>query len=86
MDNNLEPGCLAVIIESALGQSVGTIVQCVKTIGIHSLYGIVWRVRSQTQLVSEYGGVGNEVDVPAKWLKKITPDGVVKTKESIATT
>ena len=74
--NDLEPGCLAVIIESILGHSNGTIVQCVRTIGEHSLYGTVWKVRSKTDLMSEYGGKGREVDVPAKWLKKIRPDEV----------
>ena len=76
----LEQGCLAIIIESVLGQSVGTIVQCIKVIGEHSLYGTIWKVRSKTELMTEYGGKGQEVDVPAKWLKKINL-GDLKVKE-----
>lgn len=83
--SQIEPGCLAIIIESVLGQSVGTTVQCVKMIGEHSLYGRIWRVHSQKELVSEYGGIGNHVDVPEKWLKKIEPpkvDSKKKVKEN----
>lgn len=69
----LEPGDLAVIIESTLGVNVGRIVQCVNTVGNHSLYGIVWNVRSKDPIVSEYGGHGHTVHVPQKWLKKIIP-------------
>ena len=71
--SNLEPGCLAVIVESLDGISVGKIVQCIKVVGEHSLYGTVWHVRGRDMLVTEYGGTGNEADVPAKWLKKIEP-------------
>jgi hypothetical protein len=71
--NDLEPGCLAIVIESVFGQSVGAIVQCISIKGVHSLYGPVWTVRSQTELVSEYGAKGHTMDVPAKWLKKIDP-------------
>lgn len=69
----LSPGDLAIIIESIMGQSVGAIVQCVAIRGEHSQYGTIWQVRSKGELVSEYGGVGNTVDVPAIWLKKIEP-------------
>lgn len=79
MKNELEPGCLAVIIQSVLGQSVGKIVQCVRQQGEHSLYGLIWQVRSKDELMSEYGGLGNLVDVPAAWLKKINPDDLNKT-------
>jgi len=83
MSGNLEPGCLAVIIESVDGASVGMIVQCVKIRGEHSLYGIIWRVRSQQTLVTEHGGIGNEADVPAKWLKKIEPGSDLLNKKVI---
>lgn len=80
MNNELEQGCLAIIVESVVGQSVGTVVQCIRVVGEHSLYGTVWKVRSQTNLMTEYGGLGKEVDVPAKWLKKIKPGDVTNTK------
>ena len=83
MSNELEPGCLAIIIESALGIIIGSIVSCVRIKGEHTLYGSVWTVYSKEQISSEYGAMGHNVDVPAKWLKKINPnDGQTdKTKE-----
>ena len=87
MNNELEPGCLAIIIESVFGQSVGQIVQCIRIRGQHSLYGPVWAVRSQSELVSEYGAKGHTMDVPAKWLKKISPDDLeTKTDKNIELT
>lgn len=84
---NLEPGCLAVIIESVDGHAVGKIVQCIKIVGEHSKYGIVWSVRSSQPLVTEYGGIRHEVDVPAKWLKKIEPgDGYITEKKKTLVT
>lgn len=74
MSNELEPGCLATIIESALGINIGRIVTCVKIKGNHTLYGTVWTVYSKEQISSEYGAMGHNVDVPAKWLKKINPN------------
>lgn len=73
MSDGLEPGCLAIIIESVFGQSVGEIVQCISIKGVHSQFGPVWTVRSQRELVTEYGAKGHTLDVPAKWLKKINP-------------
>lgn len=81
--SSLEPGCLAVIIESALGQSVGTIVQCIKIQGEHSLYGTIWQVRAQGDLMTEYGGKGPTVDCAAKWLKKIEPGGLKTTEKKL---
>ena len=72
--SNLEPGCLAIITESVTGAHVGVVVQCIQQVGEHSLYGTVWEVRSKTKLVTEHGGHGYVVHVPAKWLRKITPD------------
>jgi hypothetical protein len=87
MNNELEPGCLAIIIESVFGQSVGQIVQCIRIRGQHSLYGTVWAVRSQSELVSEYGAKGHNMDVPAKWLKKISPDDLqTKTDKNLELT
>ena len=81
MSSDLEPGCLAVIIETVTGAQVGTIVQCVKTIGEHSLYGTVWEIHSRTDLVTEYGGIGPVAHSPAKWLRKIRPDELNNTTE-----
>ena len=74
MSNELEPGCLAIIIESVFGQSIGQIVQCIRIKGNHSEHGTIWTVRAQHELVSEFGGKGCIMDSPAKWLKKINPD------------
>lgn len=88
--NNLEPGCLAKIIDSTNGTSgftVGKIVQCINIDGEHTLYGTIWLVSSNDTLVSEYGGVGNKVHVPAKWLKKIEPGSLgKKTEKKLETT
>jgi len=78
MSSDLEPGCLAVVIETVTGSQVGAIVQCVKTIGEHSLYGTMWEIRSKSKLVTEYGGVGHTAHAPAKWLRKIRPDDLNK--------
>jgi len=79
--DQLEPGCLARIIKSLDGLSVGKTVQCIHIVGTHSEYGIVWHVRSNETLVTEYGGVGHEADVPAIWLKKIKPGEIPKITE-----
>ncbi len=82
MSGALEPGCLAVIIKSVDGHSTGMVVQCIKIVGEHSLYGTMWHVRCRDKLITEYGAVGNEADVPAIWLKKIEPGSdLLKTKK-----
>lgn len=81
--SKFEPGCLAVIIQSAIGHTVGKIVQCVKIKGEHSLYGTVWEVRSREELVTEYGGHGHLVDVPAKWMRPIEPGDHLKTVNKV---
>ena len=80
MSNELEPGCLAIIIESALGINIGRIVTCVRIKGEHTLYGKVWTVYSKEQIASEYGAMGHNVDVPAKWLRKIDPNEKIPDK------
>lgn len=81
-------GDLARIVNSTNGPngaSCGAIVQCVKVVGEHSLYGPVWQVSSKSTLVSEFGGVGNTVDVPDIWLEKLVPPAIfeknLKTEE-----
>lgn len=71
--SNLEPGCLAVVIESLSGLSVGKVVQCLKIVHEHPLYGTIWHVRARDALITEYGNKSIEADAPAKWLKKIEP-------------
>lgn len=69
---NVQKGDLAVIIESAMGLSVGKIVEVTAAIGEHSLLGPMWRCRStKGELTTEYGATGAWVDMPDKWLKKI---------------
>ncbi len=73
---NCKPGDLAVIINSVNGPngaSCGAIVQCLRVEGTHSQYGPIWNVSSNSTLVSEFGGVGNFVQVPDDWLKKLMP-------------
>lgn len=80
--SNLEPGCLARIIQSTDGLSVGRIVQCVKVRGEHPLYGTVWQISSSDKFVTEYGATGYYADIPAKWLKKIEPGELDQMKET----
>ena len=71
----LEPGDLAIIIKSIDGLSIGKIVECVRLDGFHSQYGPIWLVQSQSSdLVSEFGGVGQNVHVAQDWLRKIPKD------------
>lgn len=73
--NSLKPGDLALIIKSADGLSVGKIVTCIQIDFIHDEYGIIWLVQSaKDDLVTIYGGVGNNVHVPQSWLMKIPKD------------
>lgn len=73
--SNLEPGCLARIIKSIEGLSIGKIVQCVRMAGMHSEFGEMWWIHSKDILVTEYGGVGHHAHCPASWLKKLEPGG-----------
>jgi len=76
MSNSLEPGDLAEIIQSLDGHCTGKIVECVRIEYInHPEYGTIWLVQSPTDnLITEYGGVGDNVHVPATWLRKIPKD------------
>lgn len=74
----LEPGCLAIIIKSSLGASIGKIVECIQIEfgGVrHPDHGIIWLVQSQTaNLVDEMGGKSDTFHVPADWLVRIPDD------------
>lgn len=77
-------GDLATIVNSTNGPngaSCGAVVQCIKVVGTHSLYGPIWEVKSKATLVSEFGGVGNTVDVPDIWLEKLVPPPIVNTEK-----
>ena len=76
----LEPGCLALVIDSVDKIAVGLTVQCIRIVGEHSKYGTIWHVRSKDQLVTQYGAVGNEADMPAIWLRKILPGDGLESK------
>lgn len=71
--NKLGPGDLAIIIKSNDGLSVGKIVECVQIDFVeHPQYGTIWLVKSNREdLITEYGGVGNNLHVPQAWLRKI---------------
>jgi hypothetical protein len=68
---NVEPGDLAEVIQSVDGASIGMIVQVIEFKGHHSLYGPVWTCRSKSNIVTEYGGVGNTADFADDWLRRI---------------
>ena len=73
--NQLEPGDLAVFIKSLDGHCTGKIVECVRIEMIHPDHGVVWLVKSKhNDLITEYGGVGDNVHAPQDWLKKIPRD------------
>jgi hypothetical protein len=69
----LAPGDLAFIIKSRDGLSIGKIVECVQIDFVdHPEFGTIWLVKSNTaNLVTEYGGIGDNFHVPATWLKRI---------------
>jgi len=73
MSNSLESGDLAEIIKSLDGHCTGKIVTCIQVEFInHPEHGTIWLVQSGAEdLVTEYGGVGDNVHVPAAWLRKI---------------
>ncbi len=73
--SSLQPGDLALIIRSLDGHSTGKTVTCVQIDFVdHPKYGTIWLVKSNQNLVTEYGGVGDNVHVPASWLMKIPKD------------
>ena len=80
-ESSLQPGDLAIVIESVFGKTVGTVVQCGKTVGEHSLYGTMWEVTTTKEIVTEYGAVGKRFHSPQKWLKKIRPGELDKERE-----
>ena len=74
--NDLKPGDLALVIKSLDNHAVGKIVECVQVDFVnHPQHGTIWLVKSQrSDLVTEFGGVGDNVHMPQSWLKKIPND------------
>lgn len=74
MSEPLAPGDLAVIVESVMGINIGKIVQ-VKYLDHppHSLYGDIWMCGTVTPMPDEWGNMRDNIQLPAKWLKKIEP-------------
>lgn len=85
MSDRLAPGDLAVIIHSLDGHCTGKIVECVRIDFVDiPEYGTVWLVKSdKDDLVTEYGGVGNNLHVPQEWLKKIPRDTLPPEKKEV---
>lgn len=83
MNDPLKPGDLAIIIKSRDGISIGKIVECVQIDFVgHPDFGTIWLVKSSRQdLVTEYGGVGDNFHVPADWLRKIPSDPLPDNEE-----
>ena len=80
---NVKKGDLAEIIKSVDGINVGKIVEVSDFAGNHSQHGPIWLVRSRTlDLVTEYGGVGDNLHCADDWLKRIPMPGE-KPKEKI---
>ena len=73
---NVAPGDLAEVIDSVDGLMVGRIVEVLYWAGEHSRLGTIWTCHCKDELVTEYGGVGNEADFADGWLRKIEPPQV----------
>lgn len=72
--SRLEPGDLAIILNSVTGKSIGRIVTCIAMEGEHVLFGRIWLVESDRPLQVVSGDVLRRAHVPEKWLKKIPKD------------
>jgi len=73
MSNELEPGCLAVVIKSSTGLSLNRVVQCIEFIQNHPNYGGVWRVRSDSPFSFKSGNPWYTAYAPPSWIRKIKP-------------
>lgn len=68
-------GDLCEIIKSTDGLSVGKYVEVKSFAGIHPDHGPTWLVTSRTMdLVTEYGGVGDNLHCADDWLKPVPLD------------
>lgn len=69
-------GDKARIIRGALGDkspNVGKVVTVGYLQGQHSIHGNIWRVHGEG-LVTEFGGMGTELDCAQSWLQKLEPE------------
>ncbi len=74
MKDKLEPGDLAIVINSLKNEAVGKIVACISMDGIHSQYGRIWLVQSASPMSVMGGDVLRKAHIPEDWLKKIPKD------------
>lgn len=77
----IKTGILCEVINSVDKLAVGAIVEVCSYQGKHSQYGPIWRCRSKTPLVSEYGAVGHFMDFAEDWLKPIPDEPLTNQKE-----
>jgi hypothetical protein len=82
-DDKLKPGDLAFIIKSANNKSIGKVVECVKTDGEHSKYGLMWLVKSNSHMTSTNGERLLELHCPQDWLKKIPNDPLSDDEDTV---
>ena len=82
---NVSKGDLARIVKSSFpgredsDENNDKIVEVLYQRGEHSKYGVIWRIRSKTQdLVTEYGGVGNECDIEDDRLRRVDSTPIQK--------
>lgn len=78
-----KPGDLCEIIGGVEGALKGRFVEVIEYAGEHPDYGPTWLVRSTTlDLVTEYGGVGDNAHAADDWLRPLPPPPPkVKVKE-----
>lgn len=69
--DKLQPGDLAIIINSPRGKSIGKIVTCLSFAGVDPKYGNVWYVESSSPIQTIGGDVLTKAHMPEKWLKRI---------------
>jgi hypothetical protein len=82
-DDKLAPGDLAIIIKSINNRSIGKIVECIKVDGEHSLYGIMWLVKSNSHMTSSTGERLLELHCAQDWLKKIPNDPLSDDEDTV---
>lgn len=70
-------GDLCEVIKSIDNAHVGRYVEVISFAGTDEQYGPIWLVKSKTgDLVTEFGGVGDNAHSPDDWLKPVPKPGV----------
>lgn len=78
MSAPIKKGDQAKIIAGALGDkgpNIGKTVTVGFWQGEHSVFGNIWKVHG-SNLITEFGATGDELDCAAQWLQKIEPPKV----------